>query len=410
MVSYSLFVFICLVIHFIINIDIFRKKPTVNLPAIRAYRVFVVSIAAYFLIDLLWGIFEENKLSVLLYIDTTIYFIVMGFTILSWMRYLTKFLETRWWVAKIMLYAGNAFFLAEIVLLIVNACLDRFANHPILFSIDLETCAYTAYLARNIMLYVQIAIYCILLVYTAFFAITIKSSSRRKYFTISVYSAVMSAMIIIQIFHPYLPLYSIGCLVGSVSLNSFVINDIKEEYKTELEQSRELVKQGETKLSETMIIAYTDSLTNVKNKHAYVEEEERIDKLIAQGKMPGFAVVVFDLNGLKYINDTKGHDDGDIYIINACRTIEKYFGHENIYRFGGDEFVAILTDNDYQNVNKTLSEFERFIDSCLDTDLPIISSGMSRYRKEDNTYHAVFYRADKIMYARKEALKEHANN
>ena len=53
-------------------------------------------------------------------------------------------------------------------------------------------------------------------------------------------------------------------------------------------------------------------------------------------------------------------------------------------------------------------EFEKYIDSCIGTDKPIISSGMSKYKKGiDNTYHAVFNRADKLMYARKEALKEH---
>ena len=80
-------------------------------------------------------------------------------------------------------------------------------------------------------------------------------------------------------------------------------------------------------------------------------------------------------------------------------------------RIGGDEFVAILTGEKYTNRSKLLSDFERYIDSCLNTDKPVISSGMSRYKKaEDNTYHAVFYRADKIMYSRKDTLKEHQSN
>ena len=220
----------------------------------------------------------------------------------------------------------------------------------------------------------------------------------------------MMTAIIIQIYDPYLPIYSIGCIVGSALLSSFVINDIKEEYKAELEESKIIIEENKAQLSETIAIAYTDPLTNIKNKHAYVEEEDRIDKLIAINKMEDFAVVVFDLNGLKSINDTRGHDAGDVYIVDACKTIEKYFGSESLYRFGGDEFVAILTGDAYKNRTKTLNDFERFIEECLDTDLPIISSGMSKYRKgADNTYHAVFYRADKIMYSRKDTLKEHHN-
>ena len=364
----------------------------------------MASIAAYFLFDLLWGIFEENKLATALYIDTIVYFIAMGFSILTWTVYVVKFLESNIVVARIFKYVGSLFFLAEIVLLIINIFT------PVLFTVDQETCVYEAYLARNIMLYVQTLIYFSLILYTTIFVFRVKGSSRRKYLTISLYSLVMFTMICIQIYNPYLPLYSIGCIVGSTLLNAFVINDIKEEYKAQLEQSRSLVKQGEIQLNETKLIAYTDPLTNVKNKHAYVEEEERIDKMIAEGKMGDFAVVVFDLNGLKIINDTRGHEAGDQYIVDACRTIEKYFGSDHLYRYGGDEFVVLLFNEQFQNRTKILAKFSAFIDECLDTDLPIISHGMSKYRPGDDfTYHAVFYRADKIMYSRKDILKEHHN-
>lgn len=403
--QYSVFLIVCIIIHTVINIDIFRKKSTISLPAIKSYRVFVVGIGLYFLVDFLWGIFEESKLALALYIDTSLYFILMGFTILAWTRYIIMFLDGKGLFQKITMYIGNIFFLAEVVLIFVNIFT------PILFTVDQETCVYTSYKARNIMLYVQILIYILLLIYTGVNAIMAKGSKRRRYMTITLYSIVMATSIIIQIYYPYLPLYSIGCVIGSVLLNSFVISDIKEEYKTALEETRVQVHQNEIELSETKHIAYTDPLTDVKNKHAYVEEEERIDKLIAKGEMENFAVIVFDLNGLKHINDTKGHDAGDVYIVDSCRVIEKYFGKENLYRFGGDEFVIILTGEKYKNRNNLLTEFERYIDECLETDKPIISSGMSKYKKgEDNTYHAVFYRADKIMYSRKDILKEHQNN
>ena len=400
--QYSVFVIVCLIIHAVVNLDIFRKKATISLPAIKSYRVFVASVALYFLVDLLWGVFEENKLAIALYVDTSIYFIIMGFTILAWTRYIIQFLEGKGVFQKIAMYIGNIFFLTEVILIIVNIFT------PILFTVDRETCVYTAYKARNIMLYIKILIYFLLLIYTGVNAFLAKGSKRRRYMTVTLYSIVMAVSIIIQIYYPYLPLYSIGCIIGSVLLNSFVISDIKEEYKVALEETRVQVHQNEIELSETKHIAYTDPLTNVKNKHAYVEEEDKIDRLISTGQMEDFAVVVFDLNGLKHVNDTKGHDAGDIYIIDSCQVIKNYFGEDNLYRFGGDEFVAILTGETYANRSKLLSEFERFIDSCVNTEKPVISSGMSRYKKGvDNTYHAVFYRADKIMYSRKDTLKEH---
>ena len=400
--QYWLFVVVCLVIHIVINIDIFRKKPTVNLPAIKAYRVFVISILIYFIIDFLWGIFEEHKLAIPLYIDTTIYFIAMGFTILAWAHYIAKYLQGRPWVTKAMLYIGNSFFLAEIILLIVNIFT------PILFTVDRQTCVYTAYKARDIMLYIQIGLYISLAVYSAIQAIKKKDTFRRRYMTITLYSIAMATFIIIQIFDPYLPLYSIGCIIGAALLNAFVITDIKEEYKSALEESRVQIKHDQDALKETKLIAYTDPLTKVKNKHAYVEMEDVVDDLINKGEMEDFAVVVFDLNGLKHINDTKGHDEGDLYIIRSCKVIESFFGSDDLYRFGGDEFVKILKGENYENRITLMTSFERFIDGCLHTHQPIISSGMSAFRRgEDNTYHAVFYRADKIMYSRKDILKEH---
>ena len=400
---YWLFLSVCLVIHAVVNLDIFRKKPTINITALRSYRVFAVSIFIYFLTDFLWGIFDLNNLAIPLYVDTVAYFLIMGFSILAWTKFIVDFLQTKGIIAKIILYVGNLFFLAEVVLLVVNIFT------PIFFSVDFETGAYIPMKARNIMLYVQSLMYMFLIVYTAIYAFRSESSVRRRNMTITLYSINMLVAIITQIYFPNLAIYSIGCIVGSVLLNSFVVTDIKEDYKEALQESRGQVEQGQIQLNETMIIAYSDPMTNVKNKHAYVEEEARIDKLIASGEMKDFAVIVFDLNDLKKINDTKGHEVGDEYIINACKTIEKYFGRDNLYRFGGDEFVIILFDEKYEKRGALLTEFEHFIDSCLGKDnMPIIASGMSKYRRDsDNTYHAVFNRADKIMYSHKEALKEH---
>lgn len=403
--KYSAFVIVCIIIHAVVNLDVFRKKSKNAIPALRPFRVFVGSVGVFFLVDLLWGIFEENKLSMALYVDTVFYFIIMGFTILAWTRYVVDYLENKGIFRKVILYIGNLFFLAEIILLIINFFT------PILFRVDLETCTYQGYKARNIMLYVQILFYFALFVFTLIPTILSKDKWRRRNLTVALYSVIMGSVITVQIYYPLVPLYSIGCLIGSVMLNSFVINDIKEEYKAALEQTEAEVERRDMELSETRVIAYTDPLTNVRNKYAYVEEEERIDKLIAKGEMGDFAVAVFDLNGLKMINDTKGHDAGDVYIVESCRTIERFFGKESLYRFGGDEFVVILEGENFANRSKLINDFERYIDSCLGTDKPIISSGISRYRKEsDNTYHAVFDRADKLMYARKDVLKEHHND
>ena len=88
---------------------------------------------------------------------------------------------------------------------------------------------------------------------------------------------------------------------------------IEEALRRELHQQKEL--QFVTQK------AYTDPLTGVKSKQSYVEAEERMNRRMAEKSVSAFRIVVFDLNGLKAVNDTQGHQAGDQYIKDACRII-----------------------------------------------------------------------------------------
>ena len=291
------------------------------------------------------------------------------------------------------------------VLLILNIFL------PILFRVDLKTAVYEPYSARTIMLWFQIGMYLLIAIYTFIYFFKSNSEFKRRNLAISVFSVVTAIFIFVQIFDPYQPYYSMGMLVGVCILSSFVVNDIREEYRAALMASRQKEKAKEEALDDAIQMVHTDPLTGVQSKHAYVEMEERVDKMIAENQVEDFAIVVFDLNGLKHINDTKGHDAGDSYIVESVKTIQKYFGVESFYRFGGDEFVVILRNESYKNRKNLLTLFNKYIDDCLGNDLPVISAGMSAYKRgEDNTYKAVFNRADRLMYARKEMLKQREEN
>ena len=64
-------------------------------------------------------------------------------------------------------------------------------------------------------------------------------------------------------------------------------------------------------LSEARKMAAVDSLTGIKNKHAYSQWEEKINAEIAMGSQESFAVAVCDVNNLKMVNDMYGHKEGD---------------------------------------------------------------------------------------------------
>ena len=156
-------------------------------------------------------------------------------------------------------------------------------------------------------------------------------------------------------------------------------------------------------------MAYTDSLTGVRNKHAYVEAESRIDQRISDGTQNPFAVVVFDLNGLKDVNDTLGHEEGDRYIKDASEMMCRQFPHSPVFRIGGDEFVAIILSEDYEARERLLKEFDEKIEKNLREGGAVVSGGLDEFdRTHDQSFQMVFARADKKMYERKRILKEMA--
>ncbi len=174
------------------------------------------------------------------------------------------------------------------------------------------------------------------------------------------------------------------------------INDIDAQVRQEEEMEHRLLQaQSEANI---------DALTGVRNRHAYLEEETRMDRLIAANKARPFAVVVMDLNDLKKINDTCGHQFGDQYLCDACRIICDTFRHSPVFRIGGDEFAVIAQGQDYQNIKQRQQEMDAHNEAALKSNGIVIACGMSEFR-DDPCVAAVFERADHAMYENKNRLK-----
>ncbi len=158
-------------------------------------------------------------------------------------------------------------------------------------------------------------------------------------------------------------------------------------------------------------LAHVDALTGVKSKLSYTEEEQKIDQAIAESRQVPFAVVVCDVNELKYINDTFGHAAGDQYLKDACSTICNVFKHSPIYRIGGDEFVALLRGDDYE-VRERLMTRLAALSHGQDPRVEVsIAGGLAVWcPEEDHTVSAVFKRADAAMYEDKKRFKDSLNN
>jgi len=158
-------------------------------------------------------------------------------------------------------------------------------------------------------------------------------------------------------------------------------------------------------LSAARKMANTDALTGVKNKFAYLDAEKELNARIAKREKPGFAVVVCDINNLKTVNDTLGHNAGDLYIQKACGILCSVFKHSPVYRVGGDEFTIICQGHDYDHIDELLEQLNVVDANARKPGDVQIAFGMARYEAEPDV-QSVFVLADQRMYRHKSWLKQ----
>lgn len=158
-------------------------------------------------------------------------------------------------------------------------------------------------------------------------------------------------------------------------------------------------------------MANKDSLTGVKNKRAYAQAEAELDDYIAKCTQPPFSVVVCDINGLKEVNDTKGHNAGDAFIRNACSIICNIFKHSPVFRIGGDEFAVIMKGSDYDERTHLMAELNKVLEANKHNGMVILAAGISDFDPDiDMRVQDVFERADNLMYDNKKICKALGDN
>ena len=214
----------------------------------RIYRGFLLAVMSYYITDALWGILEAHRLTTLLFIDTTLYFAAMATAVLLWTQYVIAYLESGTSFDSMLRYAGWSFFGFEIIVIVLNIFL------PVMFWFD-ENGGYHAASMRHVTLGVQILMFLLTSFYT--FRITLRTEGkiRRRNLTIGLFGVAMTALIILQIIYPLWPFYAMGYMVGTCLLHSFVMEDEKEEYRHELEESlrREQIQRQELSESRTAL-------------------------------------------------------------------------------------------------------------------------------------------------------------
>ena len=195
--------------------------------------------------------------------------------------------------------------------------------------------------------------------------------------------------IIRQVFHFYLVVLAIVLVVSLFAADRGVIRKI-----TRLENR-----------------AYTDTLTGLQNRTAYYDYNDVLNRKEDTGDAD-FSIVMIDINYLKRVNDTYGHEQGNLYLQHAADLIRKVFGEKHVYRIGGDEFVVILEGKDQEGAEERLRMLKdeaaktQADDSLQPWEKVSAATGLAKYEKgRDASTEEVLRRADEAMYRDKIAMK-----
>ncbi len=173
----------------------------------------------------------------------------------------------------------------------------------------------------------------------------------------------------------------------------------------------EKLRRAKKQVAEMDELAHKDSLTGIKNKAAYDETTILLNDKILVGEAE-FCIVMVDVNYLKRVNDTYGHERGNEYLMNAVKLICSIFGEENVYRIGGDEFVAVVEGKEVSMCKYLVEKFKAEMvrknsDKSLEAWEKVSAAvGIAFYKAGvDKSADEVFKRADKEMYENKLAMK-----
>ena len=130
---YASFGILAILILIVENHDvILKQKGTFDAPAWSVYRRFLFAVLAYCLIDALWGILETRKLAVLLFADTTVYFVLISVGILFWVEYTVAYLEENTAFGRFLITVGRV--VAGAITLL--ATFNTFT--PLLFTVEAD--------------------------------------------------------------------------------------------------------------------------------------------------------------------------------------------------------------------------------------------------------------------------------
>lgn len=161
--------------------------------------------------------------------------------------------------------------------------------------------------------------------------------------------------------------------------------------------------QLDDEIAQQQIIISRDALTGVLSRFAYIDA-------ISDSVPNDFAVFLLDINGLKAVNDTIGHEAGDELICGAAKCIEATLGKNGrVFRIGGDEFV-VFAHMTREQTDAALKDLRHKTDSWTGKKVQSLSlsAGYAIAREHEGfSIEELVKEADKAMYEQKKNYYQH---
>jgi diguanylate cyclase (GGDEF)-like protein len=161
------------------------------------------------------------------------------------------------------------------------------------------------------------------------------------------------------------------------------------------------------KMTELTIWADSDPLTKIANRRAFMTTLEREFERARRYRHP-FAIAFLDLDNFKHMNDTFGHNEGDLLlqvVANAMKTHSR--ASDTVARLGGDEFAVLITETDPEHAAMVLSKISTAIrEDCQARDWPVgVSLGSVCFLQVPENAEIAIKMADELMYEVKKSNK-----
>ena len=236
--TYSIIGILAMILLLIGNRDVLRKQDESGYSRTRQYyRRFLFGVLAYYITDMLWGILDEQRLTSLQFIDTTVYFVAMIATVVLWARYVVSYLDRKNFFERWLLRTVQMIFAVFFIFIIINFF------YPVFFWFDEQGDYHTAFM-RHAALVAQIVMFLSTSIYTLYTTAKTQGDTRQRHLTIGLFGLAMVVFLGFQVFFPLWPFYAMGYMLGISLLHSFVLEDETEEYRHELEKSRKALKDA----------------------------------------------------------------------------------------------------------------------------------------------------------------------